>query len=49
MRGISYIKDSINFMHNIRDLKDIPNNALLVIADIVGLYPRIPHYPGLQP
>ena len=46
---MSYIKDSINFIHNIRDLKDIPNNALLVIADIVGLYPRIPHYPGLQP
>ena len=47
--GMSYIKDSNNFMHNIRDLKDIPNNALLVIADVVGLYPRIPHYPGLQP
>ena len=48
MRGISYIKDSNNFSHNIRDLKDMPNNALLAIANVVGLYPRIPHYPGLQ-
>ena len=46
---MSYIKDSNNFMHNIRDLKGIPNNALLVLADVVGFYHRIYHYPGLQP
>ena len=35
--GMSYIKDSNDFMHKIRDLKDIPNDALLVTADIEGL------------
>ena len=46
--GMSYIKDSNNFMHKIKDLKDIPNNALLVTADLVGLYPSNPHEVGLQ-
>ena len=27
---------------------DIPNNALLVTADFVGLYPSIPHEPSLS-
>ena len=31
--GISYIKDSNDFMHKIRDLKDISNDVLLVTAD----------------
>ena len=46
--GLSYIKDSDDFMHKIRDLKDILNDALLVTADVVGLYPSIPHEAGLQ-
>ena len=46
--GMSYIKYSNDFMHKIRDLKDIPNNALLVTADVVGLYPSIPNEAGLQ-
>ena len=45
--GMSYIKDSNDFKHKIRDLKDIPNDALLVTADVVGLYPSIPHEAGL--
>ena len=36
--GMSYIKDSNDFIHKIKDLKDIPNNALLVTVDVVGLY-----------
>ena len=47
LEGMSYIKDSNDFMHKIRDLKDIPNDALLVTADVVGLYPSIPHEAGL--
>ena len=39
--GMSYIKDSNDFMHKIRNLKDIPNDALLVTADVVGLHPSI--------
>ena len=27
---------------------DIPNDNLLVIADVVGLYPNIPHRVGLK-
>ena len=44
--GMSYIKDSNDFTHKIRDLKDIPNDALLVTADVAGLYPSIPHEAG---
>ena len=46
--GMLYIEDSNNYKHKIRDLKDIPNNKLLVTADVVGLYPSIPHEAGLQ-
>ena len=35
-------------MHKIRDLKDVPNDRLLITADFVGLYPSIPHEAGLQ-
>ena len=41
--GISFIKDSNDFKHKIRELKDISNNASLVTADVVGLHPSIPH------
>ena len=34
--GASYIKD----------LNDVPNDALLVTADVVGLYRSIPHEAG---
>ena len=44
---MSYIKDSNDFMHKIRGLQNIPNDALLVTAD-VGLYPSIPYEAGLQ-
>ena len=46
--GMSYIKDSNNFFHKTRDLKDIPNGGLLVTADAIGLHPSIPHGAGLQ-
>ena len=46
--SMSYIKDSNNFMHKMKDLKDIPNNALLVTADLVRLYPSNSHEVGLQ-
>ena len=46
--GMSYFKDSNDFIHKIRDLKDIPKGALPVTANVVGLYPSIPHEAGLQ-
>ena len=34
-------------MNKVKNI-DIPNNALLVTADVVGLYPGIPHEAGLE-
>ena len=45
--GASYIKDSNDFKNKIKNI-DIPNDALLVTADVVGLYPSIPHEAGLN-
>ena len=39
----SYIKDSNDFIKKIKPLKNICDNAMLVTADVVGLYPSIPH------
>ena len=44
----SYIKDSNDFIKKIKHLKNIPDNAILVTADVVGLYPSIPHEAGLR-
>ena len=35
----SYIKDSNDFIKKTKNLKDIPQDALLVTAVVVGLYP----------
>ena len=45
--GASYYKDSNNFKSKIKNI-NIPNDALLVTADVVGLYPNIPHEVGLS-
>ena len=47
-RGRSYIKDSGDFLKKIKNLGSLPENAILVTADVVGLYPSIPHEAGLQ-
>ena len=31
-----------------KNLKDVPQDALLVMADVVGSYPSIPHEAGLK-
>ena len=46
--GWSYIKDSNNFIKKIKSLKKIPDNDLLVMTDVVGLYTRISHKAGLR-
>ena len=45
--GASCTKDSNNFMNKFKNV-DIPNDALLVTADAVGLYFSIPHEVGLK-
>ena len=44
----SFIKDSNVFINKTKNLKDIPQDALLVTADSVGLYSSIPHETGLK-
>ena len=44
----SYIKDSGDFIARLKTLGKIPKGALLVTADVVGLYPSIPHKDGLK-
>ena len=46
--GKSCIRDSSDFISKIKDLNNIPQGALLVTADVVGLYPSIPHDLGLK-
>ena len=48
-KGWSYIKDSGDFINKTKSLSTIPDNAILVTADVVGgLYPCIPHEAGLR-
>ena len=47
-KGWSYIKDSVYFIKKINNLVLIPENAILVTADVVSLYPSIPHEVGLR-
>ena len=46
--GTSYIKDANDFLTRLKNLKKVPDNAILVTADVVGLYPSIPHNEGLE-
>ena len=44
----SYIRDSGHFLEKIKSISTLPENATLVTADVVGLYPSIPHQAGLS-
>ena len=46
--GKSYIKDTADFLDKLKDLGQVPEGAILVTADVVGLYPSIPHTEGLE-
>ena len=47
-KGCSYIKDFQDFINKSQKLGKIPDNAILVTADVVGLYPSIPYNIGLR-
>ena len=47
-QGNSYIKDTGGFLKKLRAIGEIPKGAILVKADVVGLYPSIPHDEGLE-
>ena len=38
-----YITDTNNFFKKLCSLTNLPNNIILCSADVVGLYPNIPH------
>ena len=46
--GWLYIKDSGEFLKKIRNVGNIPENAILVTVDVVGLYSNLPHNDGLK-
>ena len=46
--GKSYVKNTGDFIEKIRNLGKIPKDSFLVTADVVGLYPSIPHEAGLN-
>ena len=46
--GKSYIKDSGHFLKKIKNLECIPDNTLLVTADVVRLYPNISHQASIN-
>ena len=46
--GKSYVKDTYHFLGKLKQLGKEPPNAILVTADVVSLYPSIPHDAGLK-
>ena len=46
--GWSYVKDTGDFLKKIKRLRKIPESAILVTANVVGLYPNITHHLSLQ-
>ena len=46
--GLSFIRDSQHFLGKIKTIGGVPENAILVTADVVGLYPNILHQAGLK-
>ena len=46
--GKSYIRDFGHFLEKLKNISTLPENAILVTADVVSLYPSIPHQAGLS-
>ena len=44
----SYIWDPGYFLEKIKNISTLPENAILVTVDVVGLYSSIPHQTGLS-
>ena len=47
-KGLSYVKDSGDFISKIKQIGYVLENAILITADVVGLYPSIPYDVGLK-
>ena len=44
----SEYKKAGDFLKKIKNVGNIPENTFLVIADVVGLYPNVPHNTDLK-
>ena len=44
----SYIKDTNDFLCKLNKIGKLPDDAIMVTVDVVGLYPSIPHDEGLK-
>ena len=47
-QGKSYKKDTGDFLEKLKAIEEIPKRAIIVVVDVVGLYPSIPHDWGLE-
>ena len=47
-QGESYIRETGDFLAKLKTAGEVPKGAILVTADVVGLYPSIPHSVGLN-
>ena len=47
-QGESYIRDTGECLAKLKAAGEVPKGAILVTADVVGLYPSIPHSEGLD-
>ena len=47
-QGESYIRVTEDFLAKLKAAGEVPKGAILVTADVVGLYPSIPHSEGLD-
>ena len=45
----SSMKDTLDFLSKLNELDELPENAILITTDVVGLYPSIPQADGLEP
>ena len=43
----SYVKDTNDFLKKLSHIGKLPEDAIMVTIDVVGLYPSIPHNEGL--
>ena len=47
-KGKLYNRDSWHFLEKIKKTSTLPENTILVTADVVELYPSIAHHAGLS-
>ena len=43
----SYLKESGDFLNKMKNISSILEDTILVTANVVSLYPSLPHTPGL--